>query len=403
MGERPRFDEHSRPSPTPDARLTTSDAGNILELGFGGAGVQINDAGAIIWQSLDGHTDLDSIAVDLADVRGTTKAAELQSLIAFVERLTDHGLLSVEVGRDQTTAPTLDEETPPLDQQQEVVPHGFDFIMDSYPMSADPTGRPTSLDMFLATVPADSQHRSTFAELADSLIGTLGPDRTVWGLKLDDTGVSWELYFYPHRREDADSPASFFEGARSTFESLVGWDAPRSIPKNANLISFEFRIDEAGVSIPRELDIYHDVAGRSGMIVAYQLNRDIYRLKNTYEVFRLPDEADLLRARLDSSRYAYPENAGVAGDHWISAIESLRSCDLVWCSYKPDRDGVYAGRVDVSDLDEFLARYGYPQHLQDWVRGHLDQLDHLRYDIGMDYTIHDGQIQVHKTGFYGYF
>ena len=220
--------------------------------------------------------------------------------------------------------------------------------MMPYPMSSDPTGRPSSLDIFLAT--------------------------------LSPTAVQ-----------------------RPVFERVVGRDAPRTVPSKASLLSFEFELESETVTEPRELDVYHPIRGPTDMIVAYRHSRDVYRLRNTYELFPLPDSLGDLACRLESSRSAFPGDEKVASDSWPGEIASANRCASAFCSYKPDADGISLGLVDASDLVRFLDRFAYPAHLRTWVGDNHERLDHLAFDLGFDYAVVDGAVRILETGIYGYF
>ncbi|HET8929820.1 MAG TPA: PqqD family protein [Acidimicrobiales bacterium] len=399
------FDSESRPARAAGSRLVFTDDGSRIESSAGGPALPISELGAIIWRSLDGTTAVGEIARDVAEARQSTVEEETLRIVEMLEELGVHRFLEEhdeEVDDEELASPHPAAPSAP-DQIRREGPVGFDFIMDPYPMASSPAGRPTGLDILLATVPTDAGQRATLQSIAEQLRDAIGPDQTVWGMKLENTRPSWELYFYPHRSEADDTAATYFARAQEAFEKVVGWDAPRSVPSNAALFSFEFELEPRGVTRPRELDVYHRIEGDSDMILAYRHSDRLYRLKNTYELFPLPDHLDAVRHRLGSSRFAFPENEGVASAHWLGEIETAKECSRVWCSYKPDCDGIYLGRVAASDLARFLDRFAYPAHLRNWVHEHVHELDHLRYDLGFDYTISDGEVRTLKTGFYGYF
>ncbi len=413
-GRQLTFEGRSRPGRAPGSRLVFTDAGSRIEDASGARAVEVSELGAIIWRSLDGATTLDAIAADIAEARQTAVDEELARVVEFLTTLEGHGLLVSDggepVGDPRSSSPPPDErDDRPGDEagasgvDPAPAPKAYDFVMNSYAMAADPASRPTSLDLFVATLPADAVQRAVFEEMTGAIVDAVGPDRTVWGMKQEEGRVSWELYFYPHRRAPADTPESYFEKARQAFTDVVGWAAPWSIPANASLVSFEFVLDGDGVRPSAELDVYHLIEGGAAMILAYRRTHEVYRLKNTYESFALPEAREELAARLAASRYAFAGNEGIAVDHWLGEIDATRRCELAWCSYKPDADGVYLGLVDVADLADHLDRFAYPAHLRAWVRERLGDLDHLHYDLGYDYRVVDGAVQVAKTGFYGYF
>jgi hypothetical protein len=70
---------------------------------------------------------------------------------------------------------------------------------------------------------------------------------------------------------------------------------------------------------------------------------------------------------------------------------------------KQGHDCVYFSGVNVDQLAFFLARFGYPQPVQDFVRTHRGQLDHLLFDVGFDYRGEGARVVPLKSGYYGVF
>lgn len=280
---------------------------------------------------------------------------------------------------------------------------GYDFIMDPYELDADPAGRPTSRDLLMA-IPPTPAAAATMGRIVDAIVAAVGPERTVWGAKWTGDGpILWEFYGYATRRPRDWSTSEFIDRFREAFASVGGWNAPTSIPANTNLASFEFHIgDDGTVDPPEAVDVYHGVSG-ADMIVNYEHTHEHLRLKNTYELFYGVDDIDRIAVRLAENRFADPEVTESLVAHWSDRIRAARRCTRVWCSYKPHYDGIYLGQVHVEDLAGFLDDFAYPDPVRCWVRGHLDELDHLRHDLGMDYVVENGRVRVDKTGFYGYF
>ena len=49
----------------------------------------------------------------------------------------------------------------------------------------------------------------------------------------------------------------------------------------------------------------------------------------------------------------------------------------------------------------FVERLGYPVPIQDFLRANRERLDHLLYDVGIDYRQVDGRIEIVKSAYYG--
>jgi len=81
----------------------------------------------------------------------------------------------------------------------------------------------------------------------------------------------------------------------------------------------------------------------------------------------------------------------------------LQDCGVWVVANKRECDGIYFSRIGVDQLLWFMDHSGYPQALSGYVREHRDKLDHLSFDVGLDYQILDGKVVFHKTAYYGVF
>jgi hypothetical protein len=59
--------------------------------------------------------------------------------------------------------------------------------------------------------------------------------------------------------------------------------------------------------------------------------------------------------------------------------------------------------VDVSQLLFFLRRLDYPGEIVGLVEENRGQLDHLLYDVGIDYRVEGADVRILKSGYYGVF
>jgi hypothetical protein len=70
---------------------------------------------------------------------------------------------------------------------------------------------------------------------------------------------------------------------------------------------------------------------------------------------------------------------------------------------KRHNDAVYFSRIDVDQLGVFFERLGYPRSLAVLARDDRARLDHMLYDVGIDYRVEGGTVRILKSGFYGVF
>jgi hypothetical protein len=50
-----------------------------------------------------------------------------------------------------------------------------------------------------------------------------------------------------------------------------------------------------------------------------------------------------------------------------------------------------------------MERMAMPAALRDYIRVNQAQLDHLLFDVGIDYRMEDGEIRFLKSAYYGVF
>ena len=81
----------------------------------------------------------------------------------------------------------------------------------------------------------------------------------------------------------------------------------------------------------------------------------------------------------------------------------LIDCRTVCLANKRTTNTVYYSEVNVTQLLWFLDWMDYPNDFIAFVMNHRHELDHLRYDVGVDYRVRDGQVERIKSGVYGVF
>lgn len=234
--------------------------------------------------------------------------------------------------------------------------------------------------------------------MVDALRESIGAFKTVFGIKLIDGRLAWEYYFYDYARRGREVSISRVLSALRPF-------APSPLAPNESLPYFMFSIDidDALAAGRRELEVVHMYVGNPGSTVssgiAYGLRRDGSTLENFYFFFNARTQLEEAASKIFCSPHVDP--ASVRPEKIL--LPELRDCHTICVANKQHNDCVYFSGVSVDQLIWFLERIGYPREIQQMVRGNRSSLDHLLYDVGIDYRIEGGEMRVLKSGYYGVF
>jgi hypothetical protein len=224
----------------------------------------------------------------------------------------------------------------------------------------------------------------------------LGPFRTVFGVKKIAGKLSYEFYFYDYARLERDVSITRVLDILSPFV-----DCPLTYSEGRPYFMFSIDLDEDIASRRRPLDIINVYVGNPGSTVSsgicYELSPAGLRLANFYFFFDARNEMDQIVAKVGCS--SHYDLRGLP----ISAIlrPELLDCEVVVVANKKFNEGVYFSRIKVDPLLDFLEREGFPADLVAFAREHRNGLDHMLYDVGIDYAVEGGTVKVLKTAFYG--
>lgn len=235
-------------------------------------------------------------------------------------------------------------------------------------------------------------------EIVDAIREGIGPFRTVFGIKLLQDRLAWELYFYDYeRRQRRVSISRVLEAIRP----LVRCD----LKPNENLPYFMFSVDlDAELAAGRrDLEVVHMYVGNPGSTVssgiAYALSAGGAALENFYFFFDAATQLEEAAKKICSS--AHFDDTRLPVDAIL--LPELRTCKTICVANKRSHDCVYFSGVDVHQLLFFLTRLAYPEALISFVRGNVENLDHLLFDVGFDYRMDGEGIALLKSGYYGVF
>jgi hypothetical protein len=232
----------------------------------------------------------------------------------------------------------------------------------------------------------------------DALREKIGPFQTVFGIKLNGNQLGWEYYFYDYRRRERKVSIS------KVLEALQPFARCRVRP-NESLPYFMFSIDidEALVTGARELDVVHMYIGNPGSTVssgiAYALRPESSTLENFYFFFDAKKQLEEAANKIFCSAFLDPAKLHYDKILW----PELRDCHTICVANKRTHDCVYFSGVDVGQLLYFLKRLQYPREIVSMVEANRRNLDHLLFDVGIDYRVEGAEQRILKSGYYGVF
>jgi hypothetical protein len=273
----------------------------------------------------------------------------------------------------------------------------YDFCLWPYPPAAAYARKFKSLNLLLHSFQVAGMD-SRGLDLVRAIRQSLGPNRTVWGIKRFGGDIRWEFYFYDYRRKERRvSVPRVMAACRPFFAGNV------PINENFHYFMFSIDIDPNLVSGRRDLDEMHLYIGNPGSTVSsgicYSMRADQTRLENFYFFFEARHQLNEIVAKLacsvhyDAARWA-PETV-----LW----PELCDCKIIVLANKQTNDAVYFSGIRVEQLIFFLKRMKWDRSLVDFLEKHQSMLDHLRYDVGFDYRIRGNALQILKSAYYGVF
>ena len=166
---------------------------------------------------------------------------------------------------------------------------------------------------------------------------------------------------------------------------------------------FSVELSRELITAGGELDEVQMYIGNIGSQVSsgicYGLTREQTRLKNFYFFFDARREMEEIVGKVCTSAYLDAPDFHIDQVLW----PELRDCEVIVVANKPDRDGVYFSRIRVAQLLWFMNRMEYPVSQIRFLENNMDRFDHLLYDVGFDYRMEQGRLQILKSAYYGVF
>lgn len=272
-----------------------------------------------------------------------------------------------------------------------------DYCLWDYPPRAPMAGKFRSYNLLLHSLAATDADPRLLAICRD-LRRAMGPGNLVWGVKQADGHLSWEIYIYDYRRLERERSIPRMIEALAPH---VGCDLhlPEQRPYFMFSIDLHDRLVQSGEGL-QEINVY---LGNPGSEVSsglcYSLTAQGMEFTNLYYFYDARRQMDDAIGKLACSAWLDLPGLDVDAVLW----PQLRDCEVIVVANKRNRDGVYCSRIGVDQLLYFLQRMQYPEAIVRHVHDNRARLDHLLFDVGLDYRLRDGRIEIVKSAYYGFF
>lgn len=225
----------------------------------------------------------------------------------------------------------------------------------------------------------------------------IGDFRSVYGIKQMNGKWSIEIYLYDYAREDRVVSVERFMAACQENLRL-----PNTVSASVPYFMFSFDLDESVAKAKGVIDTVHVYVGNPGSTVSSGISYgftnepDATELENFYFFFNAQDRQQIEDKVQCAAWLDQPSTLVQSVLH-----PELMDCQTICLANKRTSNTVYFSGVDVRQLQSFLQWQKYPQQFQQFVADHQSDLDHLLYDVGVDYQVKSNQVQFVKSGIYG--
>ncbi|AKT42263.1 uncharacterized protein CMC5_064860 [Chondromyces crocatus] len=265
-----------------------------------------------------------------------------------------------------------------------------DYVLGAYTPVAPAEGKLRSLALLVESFALAGLEEEGL-RLVRCVREGLGAFRTVWGVKRVHAteAMAWELYFYDWERAHADVS---LPRLREILAPSVDVDAREPFPLPWHMVSIEVSSEALAQRGRVAAHVYIDMR-------SYELSGDKFTFENVYTFHDPRTEVDMILHRLRSSVHFDPDRDGLA----TLMPPPLRRCGKMCVANKRASDAVYFSRIRTPALTWFLRTHGWPEALASLTTTQAAALDHLLWDVGLDFDRAGGVVSPRKTGIYGSF
>lgn len=225
----------------------------------------------------------------------------------------------------------------------------------------------------------------------------LGRDRTMWGvhINVDDGAMSWELRVL---NDEPNASPGVLDTLRATLEPWV--ELAPGVDETPPYAVLGLRFD------PRTME--------QGRIDAVELHERDKGSPRT-EVHRVSAKARELVSRdviLEPKRHIDEVLVAIKGSEFVDfgankrllgrvMIPELYACRRLHISKRPTCDALCFSGVNVEQLAFTYKRFEYPASMLEFLTEHQARLEHILFDVAVEYREQGGRITYPRTGYFG--
>jgi hypothetical protein len=165
------------------------------------------------------------------------------------------------------------------------------------------------------------------------------------------------------------------------------------MPPRWELFSLEFDAADLAAGRARALDVYVGLR-------AYRARDGELELKSFYSFDDPGLRLDKVLDRLLLAVHAPRDGGEIAR---LLPPGLLDGCPRVCVANKRYADGLYFSHLRLVQVRSFLAVHRWPEAIRLWVERHSGRLDHLLWDAGYDFRRVGGELEIPRSGLYGFF
>lgn len=235
-------------------------------------------------------------------------------------------------------------------------------------------------------------------EVVREIKQAVGEFNTVWGVKFSGNSLCWEFYFYDYRRQDRErSITALLQAVAPVIPCTIRAE------ENLNYFMFSIDIDASLAAGERNLDEIHVYIGNPASTVSsgisYSVTENGRKLENFYFFFDPRQHLDQIIGKLYSSAFFDPAKKDINHVLWPELV----NCNTICVANKQKNDCIYFSGITIDQFLFFLVKMRYPAEIISFMKDNRSSLDHLLYDVGIDFRTEGDDLVIVKSGYYGYF
>lgn len=273
----------------------------------------------------------------------------------------------------------------------------FDFCLWQYPHQHSTQDKFKSINLLFNSFQT-AQLDNKAVKFCHDIRSSIGTDKTVWGVKNLAGKISWELYFYDYERLERNVSISQLIDTINPYASC-----PLPYDETTPYFMFSLDLDEKLISKQRNIDEINIYIGNPSTAVSsgicYSLTKEGLKLSNLYYFFDRKEHWEDIINKTACSAHLSLTQLTIEELLWPEIIE----CETIVVANKKNNDGLYFSRINIDQLIGFLKRCNYPYGIINFVEKNRNNLDHMLYDVGIDYIMKNGKVEIVKSAYYGFF